>query len=413
MEPKSIEGMSNSVGVYLFGNLEALTSRHQYLERNSFSQLSRLLFCLKSCYNVDEIKVGRRMKKEYELLKKLSLVAGVPGNEKKVSELISHEIKPFVDELTYDNLGSVIGQKGHQGPRVMIAGHMDEVGLLVTQITKDGFVKFQTLGGWFSQVMLAQVWEIHTKKGIVLGVTGVKPPHIIPADKRNVAIDIQTMYLDLGVSSKEEAEKLGVEPGNMVVPRGSFEVLGNDKYLLGKAWDNRIGSAVVIEVLKRLEGELSNQLFATFTVQEEVGLRGAKTSSYAVAPEIAIAVDTGLANDVPGGDASEQSLGKGPQILLYDAGLVPNQALRKFVIDVAKEENILYQEAFITGGRTDAGHMHLAHQGAASLSIGIPTRYMHSHTSIIHYDDYENTVKLMVAVLKKLDRQAADQILSK
>ncbi|HRX45637.1 MAG TPA: peptidase M28, partial [Acholeplasmataceae bacterium] len=119
------------------------------------------------------------------------------------------------------------------------------------------------------------------------------------------------------------------------------------------------------------------------------------------------------ANDVPGGDASEQSLGKGPQILLYDAGLVPNQALRKFVIDVAKEENIPYQEAFITGGRTDAGHMHLAHQGAASLSIGIPTRYMHSHTSIIHYDDYENTVKLMVAVLKKLDRQAADQILSK
>ncbi|MDY0295464.1 MAG: peptidase M28, partial [Acholeplasmataceae bacterium] len=185
------------------------------------------------------------MKKEYELLKKLSVVAGVPGNEKKVSQLISSEIKDHVDELNYDHLGSVIGKKGQNGPVVMLAGHMDEVGLLVTQITKDGFVKFQTLGGWFSQVMLAQVWEIHTKKGIVLGVTGVKPPHIIPADKRNVAIEINTMYLDLGVSSKEEAEALGVEPGNMVVPRSSFEVLGNDKYLLGKAWDNRIGSAVV------------------------------------------------------------------------------------------------------------------------------------------------------------------------
>ena len=352
------------------------------------------------------------MKKEYKLLKKLSTVAGVPGNEKNVSKLISEEIKGSVDDLTYDNLGSVIGKIGKQGPKVMIAGHMDEVGLLVTQITKEGFVKFQTLGGWFSQVMLAQVWEIHTKKGIVLGVTGVKPPHIIPADKRNVAIDIATMYLDLGVSSKEEAEKLGVEPGNMVVPHSEFQVLGNEKYLLGKAWDNRIGSAVVIEVLKRLGKHDTNQLFGTFTVQEEVGLRGAKTSSYVVAPEIAIAVDTGLANDVPGGEASEQSLGKGPQILLFDAGLVPHQALREFVINVAKEENIPYQEAFITGGRTDAGHMHLAHKGAASLSIGIPTRYMHSHTSIIHYDDYENTIKLVLAVIKKLDQKAVDYILS-
>lgn len=353
------------------------------------------------------------MRKEYDLLKKLSEVAGVPANEKKVSQLIVSEIKDFSDDIIFDHLGSVIALKGKLGPRVMIAGHMDEIGLLVTQITKEGFIKFQTLGGWFSQVMLAQVWEIHTKQGVVLGVTGVKPPHIIPADKRNVAIDIQTMYLDIGVASKEEAVKLGIEPGNMIVPHQTFTVLGNDKYLLSKAWDNRIGSAVVIEVLKRLEKNQTNQLFGTFTVQEEVGLRGAKTSSHVVCPEIAIAVDTGLANDVPGGDASEQSLGKGPQILLYDAGLVPHQALREFVINIAKEENIPYQEAFITGGRTDAGHMHLAHQGAASLSIGIPTRYMHSHTSIIHYDDYENTIKLMLAVIKRLDQQTVNEILSK
>ncbi|HOI85122.1 MAG TPA: M42 family metallopeptidase [Acholeplasmataceae bacterium] len=351
------------------------------------------------------------MKKEYVLLQKLSEVAGVPGNEKKVSQLIVSELKGHADSISYDNLGSVIAKKGNKGPRVMVAGHMDEVGFLVTQITKEGFVKFQTLGGWFSQVMLAQVWEIHTKKGVVIGVTGVKPPHIIPQDKRNVAIDIQTMYLDLGVTSKEEAEKLGVEPGNMVVPHSKFQVLGNDKFLLGKAWDNRIGSAVVIEVLKRLDKHDTNQLFATFTVQEEVGLRGAKTSSHVVNPEIAIAVDTGLANDVPGGESQEQSLGKGPQIFLYDAGLVPHQGLRQFVIQVAKEENIPYQEPFLTGGRTDAGHMHLAHQGAASLSIGVPTRYMHSHTSIIHYEDFENTVKLMVAVIKRLNQETVNQIL--
>ena len=195
----------------------------------------------------------------------------------------------------------------------------------------------------------------------------------------------------------------------MITPRSEFMVLGSGKHLLSKAWDNRIGSAVVMEVLKRLD-QTPNQLFGTFTVQEEVGLRGAKTSSYVVHPEIAIAVDTGLANDVPEGDSEQQSLGKGPQILLYDAGLVPNQALRRFVIEVAKAEGIPYQEAFITGGRTDAGNMHLAHDGALGLSIGIPTRYMHSHTSIIHYDDYENTVKLILAVVKKLDQKTVDAL---
>lgn len=350
------------------------------------------------------------MKKTYETLKTLSLLPGIPGHEKLVRTYLSEQIKDFSDELIVDNLGSLIARKQNEGPRVMIAGHMDEIGLLVTQITKEGFIKFQTIGGWFSQVMLAQVWDIHTPKGVVTAVTGVKPPHIIPADKRKEAIQIETMYLDIGVSSKEEALSLGILPGQMVTPHSEFKVLGSQKHLLSKAWDNRIGSAVVMEVLKRLD-HAPHDLYATFTVQEEVGLRGAKTSSYIVQPEIAIAIDTGLANDVPQGDPSEQSLGKGPQILLYDGGLVPNQNLRRFVIDVAKEHKIPYQEAFITGGRTDAGNMHLAHGGALGLSICIPTRYMHSHTSIIHYDDYENTVKLVLAVLKKLDRKTVDQLI--
>lgn len=350
------------------------------------------------------------MNKAYEILKELSLLPGVPGQEKMVRDYIKHQLKDVADEMIVDNLGSLIALKKQDGPKVMIAGHMDEVGLLVTQITDDGFIKFQTLGGWFSQVMLAQVWDIHTPKGIITAVTGVKPPHIIPADKRKEAIQIDSMYLDMGVSSKKEAMDLGVLPGQMITPHSEFKVLGSGKHLLSKAWDNRIGSAVVMEVLKRLD-QSPNQLFATFTVQEEVGLRGAKTSSYVAHPEIAIAVDTGLANDVPEGDKEQQSLGKGPQILLYDAGLVPSQKLRRFVIEVAKAENIPYQEAFITGGRTDAGHMHLAHDGALGLSIGIPTRYMHSHTSIIHYDDYENTIKLILAVVKKLDRKTVDELL--
>ena len=179
---------------------------------------------------------------------------------------------------------------------------------------------------------------------------------------------------------------------------------------MGKAWDNRIGSAVVIEVLKRIKDH-PNQLFGTFTVQEEVGLRGAKTTSYQVEPDIAIAVDTGIGNDVPGGEPLEQSLGKGPQILLYDGGLIPHQPLRQLVIKVAETLKIPYQEPFIVGGRTDAGHMHLAHRGAAAISLCIPTRYIHSHTSIIHYDDYMDAIRLLEGVIKRLDQKTVDALL--
>ena len=349
-----------------------------------------------------------------KLLKKLSEVNGVPGNEYLVANLIKDEIKDLVTEVKQDNLGSVIGHKKGNGPNILIGGHMDEVGLMVKSITKEGFIKFQTLGGWYSQVMLAQEWQIITKKGVIIGVTGSKPPHIIPLEQRKQAAKIEDMYLDIGVKNKEEAVELGIEPGNMVTPLQEFKELGNKNYLLGKAWDNRIGSAVVIEVLNNLKNEkLNNNLFGAFTVQEEVGLRGAKTTSYMVEPKIAFAIDTGLGNDVPGSVSEEQTLGNGPQILLFDGGLVAHRGLREFVINVAKELEIPYQEGVINDGRTDAGEMHLAHHGAAALSICIPTRYMHSHTSIIHYEDYLNTVKLMTEVIKRLDEKTVNEILFK
>lgn len=350
------------------------------------------------------------MKKE--LLKKLTEVNGVPGNEREVRLLIEDELKDNDLNLLRDNLGSLVFNKEAKGPNVYLAGHMDEVGFMVKEITKDGFIKFQTLGGWYSQVMLAQEWQITTSKGVLIGVTGSKPPHIIPAADRKKAVEVKDMFLDIGVSSKEEAIEAGVEIGNMITPLQEFKELANKNYLLAKAFDNRIGSAVVIEVLKNLENEkLNNNLFGGFTVQEEVGLRGARTTSNLVRPKIAFAIDTGLGNDVPGSVSEEQTLGKGPQILLFDGGLVAHRGLRKFVIDVANELNIPYQEGVINGGRTDAGEMHLAHSGAAALSICIPTRYMHSHTSIIHYEDYLNTIKLLTEVVKRLDDKTVNEIL--
>ena len=347
-----------------------------------------------------------------KLLKKLTEANGVPGNEHEVRRLIESETKDLNVKVLRDNIGSLILNKENNGPNILIGGHMDEVGFMVKSITKEGFIKFQTLGGWYSQVMLAQEWQITTKKGIIIGVTGSKPPHIIPLEQRKNAANIDDMFLDIGVSSKEEAIEAGIEIGNMITPLQEFKELTNKNYLLAKAFDNRIGSAVVIEVLRNLEKEkVNNNLFGAFTVQEEVGLRGARTSSYIVEPKIAFAIDTGLGNDVPGSVSEEQTLGKGPQILLFDGGLIAHKGLRDFVISVAKELEIPYQEGVINGGRTDAGEMHLAHNGAAALSICIPTRYMHSHTSIVHYEDYLNTIKLVTEVVKRLDEKVVNSIL--
>jgi putative aminopeptidase FrvX len=351
------------------------------------------------------------LNKQIERIKVLSELPGVPGNEYKVAAYIIEQIKDNVDQVFKDHIGSVISKIGNEGPKIMIAGHMDEIGLMVTQITKEGFIKFQTLGGWFSQVMLAQEWEIHTAKGIVFGVTGSKPLHIIPAEKRKEAIPIDQMFIDVGVTSKDACEALGVEVGQMIVPHTKFKVLGDGKHLLGKAFDNRIGSMIVMEVAERLPKTLKNIVYPSFTVMEEVGLRGAKTSSHMVNPDVAIAVDTSLGMDVPNGDPNEQSLGKGPQILLFDARLIPNRKLRAYAIETAKKHNIPYQEAHITGGGTDAGMMHLAHQGALGLSICIPTRYIHSHTGIVHIDDVEHTIQLLVHMIEGLDQAKFEALL--
>lgn len=346
-------------------------------------------------------------------LKTLSLLPGTPARETQVRDYIRSLIEEDADEVFTDSLGSLIARKKGHGPKVMIAGHMDEVGLLVTQITSQGFIKFQTLGGWFSQVMLAQVWDIHTDQGIVKAISGSKPPHLIPANKRNEAIKIDDIYLDVGASSKEEALTFGIKPGQMITPAAAFYEMKNPKYLVSKAWDNRIGSAVVIEVLKRLKDEtLDVDFYAAFNVQEEVGIRGAKTSSYMVNPDVAIAVDTGIGNDVPNGDATEQTLGAGPQIIVYDKGLLPHLGLRQYVIDIAQKHDIPYQQASITVGRTDAAMMHLSKDGALGLSLCIPTRYMHSHTSMIHTDDFEYMVELIINFLKSFNHDTYNQLIN-
>lgn len=349
------------------------------------------------------------------MLKDLTDARGIPGNEREVRDVMKKYIEPFAEEITYDGLGSLIAKKTGKegGPKIMVAGHLDEVGFMITQIDDKGFLRFQTVGGWWSQVMLAQRVTIVTRKGDVTGIIGSKPPHILTAEARKKPVEIKDMFIDIGASSREEAAEWGVRPGDMVVPYFEFTVMNNEKMLLAKAWDNRIGCAIAIDVLKHLkDAEHPNVVYGVGTIQEEVGLRGARTATSAINPDIGFAVDVGIAGDTPGISEKEalSKMGKGPQIILYDASLVSHKGLRDLVTDVADEMKIPYQFDAIAGGGTDAGSIHLTHNGVPALAITIATRYIHSHAAMLHRDDYENAVKLIVEVIKRLDRETVDKI---
>src|SRR5699024_6708056 len=247
----------------------------------------------------------------------------------------------------------------------------------------------------------------------VTGVIGSKPPHILTAEARKKPVDVKDMSIDIGASSKEEAEEFGVEPGDSVVPYFEFTQLKNEKMLLAKAWDNRIGCAIAIEVLKQLKNETHpNTVYGVGTIQEEVGLRGAKTSAHLIEPDIGFGVDVGIAGDTPGISANEadSKLGDGPQIILYDASMISHKGVRDLVVETAKEKEIPFQYSSMAGGGTDSGAIHLTKDGVPALSFTIATRYIHSHAAILHRDDFEIAVKLIVEVIKKLDNEKVKEI---
>ncbi|UJL45021.1 M42 family metallopeptidase [Virgibacillus sp. NKC19-16] len=349
------------------------------------------------------------------MLKDLTDARGIPGNEKEARDAMEGYIKPYADEIFTDNLGSLIAKKSgdEDGPKIMIAGHLDEIGFMVTRIDDNGFVYFQTVGGWWNQVMLAQRVTIMGDNGDVTGVIGSKPPHVLSAEERKKPVDIKEMFIDIGASSKEEAGEFGVTPGNSVVPYFEFTQLKNEKMLLAKAWDNRIGIAIAIEVLKQLKDvDHPNIVYGVGTIQEEVGLRGAKTSAHAIEPDIGFGVDVGIAGDTPGisDKDADSKLGKGPQIILYDASMISHKGVRELIVNTADEHEIPYQYSSMPGGGTDSGSIHLTANGVPSLSITIATRYIHTHAAILHRDDFENAVKLIVEAIKKLDKDTVKDI---
>ena len=342
-----------------------------------------------------------------QLLKELTEAPGVPGYESPVREVVRKYFEPL-GELSQDKIGSLICKKQGSAsvPKVMLAGHMDEIGFMVKHITKEGFIRFIPLGGWFDQVLLGQRVVIYTRHGEVVGTFGTKPPHLLPPKEREKVVEKKEMYIDIGATSQEEVEAAGVRPGDPIVPRADFVPLATGKTYLSKAFDDRVGTALVISALQVLQNESHpNTVFGVATVMEEVGLRGATTSVRAVDPDVAIILESDIAGDVPGIKPEESSvkLGQGPTVLIYEARLIPNLKLREFLMDTAKEIGVPVQVSYVEGGSTDGAAIHLHSIGVPTAVIGVAARHIHTHSSILHRDDYDNAVKLLVAVLKKLD----------
>ncbi|MFY0762568.1 M42 family metallopeptidase [Metabacillus dongyingensis] len=347
-----------------------------------------------------------------ELFKTLTELPGAPGNEHAVRKFMRSELSKYSDDIVQDRLGSIFGVKHGQseGPKIMVAGHMDEVGFMVTGVTKNGMIRFQALGGWWSQVLLAQRVEVITDQGPIPGVIGSIPPHLLSEDQRNKPMQIKNMLVDIGADSEEDAAELGIKPGQQILPVCPFTPMANPKKIMAKAWDNRYGCGLSIELLKELKNEtLPSTLYSGATVQEEVGLRGAQTAANMIQPDLFFALDASPANDMSGAKHEFGQLGKGALLRILDRTMVTHRGMREFVLDTAESNNIPYQY-FVSQGGTDAGRVHTSNDGVPSAVIGICSRYIHTAASIVHIDDYAAAKELIVSLVKACDQTTLDTI---
>ncbi len=341
-----------------------------------------------------------------ETLEKLSNACGVAGREDEVRSLMKKFLKPYVDEIKEDKLGNVIGiKKGKKNaPKVMLAAHMDEIGLLVKTISKEGFIQFTKIGGIDDRILLAQKVIVYTEKGALHGIIGSKPPHIQKEEERKKVLAYDELFIDIGAENQEQTRKMGVKIGDPVGFDTKFAKVGKN-IVIGRAFDDRVGCAVMIEAMKRLE-KVECTLYAVGTVQEEVGLRGATTAAFGIYPDVGIALDVTVAGDVPGVREIEApiKLRKGPAIGIADMGLIAHPKVVRLLVDAAEENKIPYQLETGLPGSTDAARISLTREGVPSGVISIPTRYIHSPSSLLDLEDAEKTVKLTVVAVQKIPK---------
>ena len=345
--------------------------------------------------------------KEIKLVEELCMAPGISGHEEKIAEIIERELKDVADDIEIDNMGNIIATKkgsSKKGPKVMLAAHMDEIGLMVKYIDDNGYLRFSKIGGINDQLLMNRTVVVHSQNGDVTGVIGSKPPHITKAEERNKIIPYDKLFIDIGAKDKEEAEKM-VCIGDPITFKCWFEEFPND-LIMCKALDNRLGCYVMMEVLKRVDSKAT--VYGVGTVQEEVGLKGAKVVSYKLDPDMAFALDVTLTGDYPGVQIEEVPIviGEGPALILIDAsgrGIMTPKIIRDLLTNTGDNEGIPYQLEVSDGGTTDGSSIHLTKEGIPTGVLSVPTRYIHSTVSVASMEDVENTIKLIVAAINSLE----------
>ncbi|NPA47442.1 MAG: M42 family metallopeptidase [Thermococci archaeon] len=340
---------------------------------------------------------------EYELLKKIVEAPGVSGYEfLGVRDVVVEAFKPYVDEVTVDVLGNVIAHKKGSGPKVMLAAHMDQIGLMVNNIDKKGFLHVVPVGGVDPRTLIAQRFKVWIGPNeFIYGVGGSVPPHIQKPEDRKKAPTWEQIFIDIGAESEEEARDMGVKEGTVITWDGRLERLGKHR-LLSIAHDDRIAVYTLVKAAQKINTDAD--VYFVATVQEEVGRRGATTSAFKINPDYGFALDVTIAADVPGTPEHKQisQLGKGIAIKIMDRSVICHPTIVRWMEEVAKKHGIPYQWDILTGGGTDAGSIHLTHEGVPTGGISIPSRYIHSNTEVVDERDVDAGVELTAKVLEEI-----------
>lgn len=346
------------------------------------------------------------------LLEALTQADGVPGHEAEVRTILRARLDGL-GVLGGDRLGSLFCEKRGTAdrPRILIDSHVDEVGFIVQRVTPEGRVKFVPLGNWWPHALLAQRVRIQTPHGKVPGVIGARPPHLLKPAERETVLGFSDLFIDIGAESQAQAAGLGVAPGCPIAPYSAFVPLAGERLYSTKAFDNRVGVALVIETLERL-ADHPNTVIGSGSVQEEVGMRGARTVTELVKPDLALVLEGPYADDTPPADrhAFQCRLGGGVHVRLYDPTMIPNPRLCELALDVARSHGIPHQAAVWAAGGTDAGAIHQVRGGVPSIVLGVPVRYIHSHASILDIEDYEAALELLLRLIPRLDEETVERI---
>ena len=339
-----------------------------------------------------------------DLLREIAEVAGAPGHEQRIREVVLREVTPLVDDITIDNMGNVYAiKKGKSDKRVMVGAHMDEIGFIVTHIDDNGFVRFHTLGGFDPKTLTAQRVIIHGKEDVI-GVMGSKPIHVMTPEERGKSLKTTDFFIDLGMK-KEEVEKI-VSIGNPITRERGLIEMGT--CVNCKSLDNRLAVFILIESLRALKDkEVPYDIYGVFTVQEEVGIRGANVAALEIKPDYGFGLDTTIAFDVPGAKPEEMitKLGEGTAIKVMDSSTICDYRMVKYMEKVADRNNIKTQKEILTAGGTDtAGIQRMNPGGSIAGAISIPTRHIHQSIEMADKDDIRGSIDLLTACLNELDK---------